>query len=68
MREGAGEGGPVRMKRWTGKTGAEPASIHHRPFFPTPCQTSKNFFFSRWEKKVSQDTPLPCLQIGFRPL
>ena len=51
MREGAGEGGPVRMKRWTGKTGAEPASIHHRPFFPTPCQTSKNFFFPDGKKR-----------------
>ena len=60
MREGAEEGGPVRMKQWTGKTGPEPASIHHLPFSPTPFQTSRIFFFPRWEKKRSPETHL-CL-------
>ena len=48
------------MKQRTGKTGPELASTHHLPFSPTPFQTSKIFFFPRWEKKRSPETHL-CL-------
>lgn len=54
--EGGWEGQPVRVKRWTGKTGSVRASLRPPPpFFSTPFQTNK-IFFSRWEKGLPRHT------------